>query len=50
MQHFVPSYTSELSKGKSRSKKFGDQIFNLLFLGLLIFILIVEILRQHLLA
>ena len=40
---FVPSYTSELSKGKSRSKKFGDQIFNLLFLGLLFFILIVEI-------
>ena len=40
---FVPSYTSELSKGKSRSKKFGDQIFNLLFLGLLFFIIIVEI-------
>ena len=40
---FVPSYTSELSRGKSRSKKFGDQIFNLLFLGLLFFILIVEI-------
>ena len=40
---FVPSYTSELSKGKLRSKKFGDQIFNLLFLGLLFFIIIVEI-------
>ncbi len=40
---FVPSYTSELIKGKSKSKKFSDQIFNLLFLGLLFLVLIIEI-------
>ena len=40
---FVPSYTSELNRGKSRSKKFADQIFNLLFLGLLFFVLIIEL-------
>ena len=40
---FVPSYTSELVKNKSRSNKFANDIFNLLFLGLLILVLIVEI-------
>ena len=40
---FVPSYTSELVKNKSKSKKFANEIFNLLFLGLLFFILIIEI-------
>ena len=40
---FVPSYTSESIKGKYKSKKFADQIFNLLFLGLLLFVLIIEI-------
>ena len=40
---FVPSYTSELVKGKSKSKKFADQIFNLLFLGLFILVLLIEI-------
>ena len=40
---FVPSYASELNKGKSRSKQFADQIFNLLFLGLLFFVLIIEL-------
>ena len=40
---FVPSYTSELTKGKSKSKKFADQIFNLLFLGLLFLVLVIEI-------
>ena len=40
---FVPSYTSELIKGKSKSKKFADQIFNLLFLGLLFLVLAIEI-------
>ncbi len=40
---FVPSYTSELNKGKLRSKQFADQIFNLLFLGLLFFVLIIEL-------
>tara|TARA_Y100000996_G_scaffold235424_1_gene185108 strand:+ start:175 stop:1704 length:1530 start_codon:yes stop_codon:yes gene_type:complete len=40
---FVPSYTSELIKGKSKSLKFADQIFNLLFLGLLILVLVIEV-------
>ena len=40
---FVPSYTSELIKGKSKSNIFANQIFNLLFVGLLILILIIEI-------
>ena len=40
---FVPSYTSELIKGKTKSKKFADQIFNLLFLGLFFLILVIEI-------
>ncbi len=40
---FVPSYTSELAKGKTKSKKFSDQIFNLLFLSLFFLVLIAEI-------
>ena len=40
---FVPSYTSELLKGKTKSKKFADQIFNLLFLSLFFLVLIIEI-------
>ena len=40
---FVPSYTSELTRGKTKSKKFADQIFNLLFLGLFFLVLIIEI-------
>ena len=40
---FVPSYTSEHVKGKTKSKKFADQIFNLLFLGLFFLVLIIEI-------
>ena len=32
---FVPSYTAELIKGRFKAKKFADQIFNLLFIGLL---------------
>ena len=40
---FVPSYTSELIKGKTKSKKFVDQIFNLLFLGLFFLVLVIEI-------
>ena len=40
---FVPSYSSELINGKSKSKKFANQVFNLLFLGLLILVLIAEI-------
>ena len=40
---FVPSYTSELIKGKTKSKKFADQIFNLLFIGLFFLVLVIEI-------
>ena len=40
---FVPSYTSETSKGKNHADKFANQIFNLLFSGLLILVLIIEI-------
>jgi putative peptidoglycan lipid II flippase len=40
---FIPSYTAELSKSKSKSIKFANEIFNLLFLGLLVFILIIQL-------
>jgi len=40
---FVPSYTSEKIKGNSRSHRFANEIFNLLFLGLLILVLIIEL-------
>tara|TARA_B100000963_G_scaffold2177_1_gene1738 strand:- start:1582 stop:3111 length:1530 start_codon:yes stop_codon:yes gene_type:complete len=40
---FVPSYSSELVKGKNQSDKFANDIFNLLFLGLLFFTIIIEI-------
>ena len=40
---FVPSYTSELVKNKSKSKTFANQIFNLLFLGLFFLVLLIEI-------
>jgi len=40
---FVPSYSSEIIKGKNKANKFANDIFNLLFLGLFFFIIIVEI-------
>ena len=40
---FVPSYTSELEKSKMKSNKFANEVFNLLFLGLLFLVLIAEI-------
>jgi len=40
---FVPSYTSELIKNKSRSNKFANDVFNLLFLALFFLVLIIEI-------
>ena len=40
---FVPSYTSELIKNKSRSNKFANEVFNLLFLALFFLVLIIEI-------
>ncbi len=40
---FVPSYSSELVKGKDKSNKLAVEIFNLLFLILLTLVLIVQI-------
>ena len=40
---FVPSYTSELVKSKSKSNTFANEIFNLLFCGLLFLILLIEL-------
>ncbi len=40
---FVPSYSSEFTKGKKQSNKFANDIFNLLFLGLLFLTIIIEI-------
>ena len=40
---FIPSYSSELNKGKIKSNKFANEVFNLLFLSLLIIVLIVQI-------
>ena len=40
---FVPSYSSEIIKGKKQSNTFANDIFNLLFLGLLSLTIIIEI-------
>ena len=40
---FIPSYSSELVKGKIKSNKFANEVFNLLFLSLLVIVLIVQI-------
>ena len=40
---FVPSYTSEITKGKIQANNFANEIFNLLFSGLLILVLVIEI-------
>ena len=40
---FVPSYSSELNKGKEKSNKFALEVFNFLFLILLILVLLVQI-------
>ena len=40
---FIPSYTSELIKGKEKANSFANTIFNLLLLGLFLTILIIEI-------
>ena len=40
---FVPSYSSEVIKGKKQSNKFANDIFNLLFLGLLFLTIVIEI-------
>jgi putative peptidoglycan lipid II flippase len=40
---FVPSYSSEMTKGKNQANKFANNIFNLLFLGLFFLVLVVQI-------
>ncbi len=40
---FVPSYSSELAKSKSKSTNFANEIFNLLVLGLFLLVLFIEI-------
>ena len=39
---FVPSYSSELKKSKNNAEKFANQIFNILLIGLLIIVFIIE--------
>ena len=40
---FVPSYASEIARGKIQSSKFANNIFNYLFLGLLFLVLVVQV-------
>tara|TARA_Y100000741_G_scaffold180260_1_gene137053 strand:- start:2080 stop:3609 length:1530 start_codon:yes stop_codon:yes gene_type:complete len=40
---FIPSYTSEVARGKKQSNKFANNIFNQLFLGLLFIVFVVQI-------
>ena len=40
---FVPSYSSELFKGKNKSNKFSNDIFNLLLVSLLFIVILIEI-------
>ena len=40
---FVPSYASEIARGKIQSNKFANNIFNYLFLGLLFLVLVVQV-------
>jgi len=41
---FVPSYSSELVKRKTKAKNFANDIFNFLMLGLLVLVIVIEIL------
>ena len=40
---FVPSYSSELSKGKKEANQFANKIFNLLLIFLILTVLLVEV-------
>ena len=40
---FVPSYSSELVKGRKKSEVFANKVFNLLLAGLLLIVLIIEV-------
>ena len=39
----MPIYSAELTKGKKKSEKFAKEIFNLLIIGLLFLVIIIEI-------
>ena len=41
---FIPSYSSELTKGNTKAKNFANDVFNFLMLGLLVLVIIIEIL------
>ena len=41
---FVPSYSSELIKGKKKGQEFANRVFNLLLISLLIIVSLVELL------
>ena len=41
---FVPSYSSELLRGKEKAKNFANDTFNFLMLGLLVLVITIEIL------
>ena len=40
---FIPSYATELSQGKDKSDEFANNIFNLLVLGLMFLVIVIEI-------
>ena len=40
---FVPSYSSEIVRGKIQSNKFANNVFNILFLGLFFLVFLVQI-------
>ena len=40
---FVPSYMSELNKGKDSAKRFANNVFNFLIIGLLLIVILIEI-------
>jgi putative peptidoglycan lipid II flippase len=40
---FVPSYSSEIVQGKKKAQQFANNVFNLLLIGLLFLILVIEI-------
>ena len=41
---FVPSYSSELTKGKLKANNFANDVFNFLMLGLLVLVIVIEVL------
>ena len=47
---FVPSYSSELTRGKLESNNFANEVFNLLLLGLMILVFLAQIFIKFLQA